>query len=97
MARWVQSSGRTGWYYRVVEPGMVGPNDVLQLLLRPHPTWSLRRLLRVLYQERLNYKDLESMQAVRELAAPWRALARKRLETRTVEDFEPRLNSPPRR
>lgn len=97
MARWVQESGRTGWYYRVVEPGFVMPDDVLQLLFRPYPSWTIRRLLRVLYEDHLNHDDLEEMQTLRELSPSWRALARKRMETRTVEDFEHRLSPPPRR
>lgn len=97
MARWVQQSGRTGWYYRVVEPGFVSPEDELQLLFRPHPGWSMRRLLRVLYEQRLSYGDLEAIASIRELAPSWRALARRRLETRTVEDFEARLTTPSKR
>jgi MOSC domain-containing protein YiiM len=97
MARWVQQSGRTGWYYRVVEPGFVAPDDELQLLFRPYPGWTIRRLLRVLYEERLSYGDLEAIAGLRELAPSWRALARSRLETRSVEDFELRLTTPTRR
>ncbi|MEO0913788.1 MAG: MOSC domain-containing protein, partial [Pseudomonadota bacterium] len=31
MALRVQRSGRTGWYYRVLEPGVVEPGDILRL------------------------------------------------------------------
>jgi MOSC domain-containing protein YiiM len=31
MARRVQASGRTGWYYRVIETGVVAAGDGLEL------------------------------------------------------------------
>ena len=37
----VQESGRTGWYYRVLEEGVVAAGDILQLVERRHPDWSL--------------------------------------------------------
>lgn len=37
MARNVQETGRTGWYYRVLEPGIVNPTDQLILLDRQSP------------------------------------------------------------
>ncbi|MDN5782865.1 MAG: MOSC domain-containing protein, partial [Luteimonas sp.] len=42
MARRVQSSGRTGWYYRVLQPGSAEAGDLLRLDARPHPEWTLR-------------------------------------------------------
>jgi MOSC domain-containing protein YiiM len=37
MAREMQARGRTGWYYRVLEPGWVGAGATLSLVERPHP------------------------------------------------------------
>ncbi|ACM00091.1 Pyridoxal kinase [Cereibacter sphaeroides KD131] len=37
MARRVQLTGRTGWYYRVLEPGTVAPGDRLELIDRRAP------------------------------------------------------------
>ncbi len=44
----VQESGRTGWYYRVLGEGVVAAGDILQLVERRHPDWSLLRLSEVL-------------------------------------------------
>src|SRR5690606_15630671 len=41
MARRVQDTGRTGWYYRVLQPGVARAGDTLQLLERPCPDWPL--------------------------------------------------------
>lgn len=92
MSRAVQQSLRTGWYYRVLETGDVAAGDMLELVARPCPGWSLHRLLQVLYVERLDYAALEEMAALAPLAESWRKLARQRLERREVEAMERRLS-----
>ncbi len=91
MARRVQDSGRTGWYYRVLEPGLVAPGDHIALVDRMAPDWTLRRLWRALYVERLNRAELEGIAALDLLAEGWRRYAVRRLESGRVEDWSPRL------
>lgn len=93
MAKRVQESGRTGWYYRVLETGMVAPGDALTLQDRPHPAWSVARVLHVLYVDTMNRPELEEMAALERLTPPWRALARKRLEQGKVEGWGRRLGA----
>jgi MOSC domain-containing protein YiiM len=40
--------GLTGWYLRVIEPGLVEAGASIATLDRPNPTWSIRRLNRLL-------------------------------------------------
>jgi MOSC domain-containing protein YiiM len=91
MSRAVQESGRTGWYYRVIEEGEVSVGDRLVLVARPYPQWSLQRLLHVLYVDRLNYAALAEMAELPPLAESWRKLARQRVANHVVEDMERRL------
>ncbi len=91
MARAVQHSLRTGWYYRVLEEGQLRAGDALTLVSRPHPDWSLARLLRVLYVNRLDYTALAEMAELPPLAESWRKLARQRVAKHEVEDMEKRL------
>ncbi|SDC99446.1 MOSC domain-containing protein YiiM [Cupriavidus sp. YR651] len=95
MSRAVQNSQRTGWYYRVLEEGEVRRGDRLILLARPCPQWSLQRLLRVLYVDRLDYAALAEMAELPVLAESWRKLARQRVARREVEDMEKRLSGSP--
>ena len=44
----VVRTGRAGWYYRVIEPGTVGPGDLLALQDRPLPQWPVSRLFALL-------------------------------------------------
>jgi MOSC domain-containing protein YiiM len=91
LARRVQETGRTGWYFRVLETGMVATGDALELSERPYPKWSLARVTTLLYVDMLNYEALEELAELTCLAESWRKLARRRLEQRKVEDWSPRL------
>lgn len=91
MARRVQDSGRTGWYYRVREAGRLGGGDVCDLVDRPHPDWPLTRLQDILVRRVTDPGDLEAMTGLAVLAESWRRLARRRLERGRVEDWSDRL------
>lgn len=91
MARRLQSSGRTGWYYRVLEPSRVIEGDALHLLHRPNPLWPVSRLLAVLYTGEQDWRSLEDMAMLKELSESWKRLAARRLETGKVEDWSKRL------
>ncbi len=90
-SRRVQETGRTGWYYRVLEPGSLEAGDAMALDDRPHPDWPLSRVLGVLYETPLDRDELQAMTGLAELAAGQRALAERRLETGAVEEWEGRL------
>jgi MOSC domain-containing protein YiiM len=94
MSRRVQDTRRTGWYYRVLEPGEIGAGDAVERLARPHPQWSVARLLRVLYVGRDDLASLEQMAALDALTPSWRKTAQKRLESGKVESWASRLDTP---
>ena len=91
MALRVQKSGRAGWYYRVIESGVVEADAILQLVARPRPDWPLARLNRLLYVDPLNRALLAEMAALPELAENWRSLAARRLASGKVESWTRRL------
>jgi len=87
-------NGFSGWYYRVLEPGEIGAGDSVERLARPHPEWSVARLLRVLYVDRDDRASLEGMAALDALSPGWRKTAAKRLESGQVESWTSRLDMP---
>lgn len=91
MSRRVQTTGRTGWYYRVLEEGFVAEGDELVLVDRISPDWTLGRLQRALYVDTLNFDELAAMAALTHLPDNWRRYAARRLETRQIEDWSSRL------
>jgi MOSC domain-containing protein YiiM len=94
MARRVQESGRTGWYYRVLQTGHVAAGDTISLVERPAEGWTLERILHVLYRDTLNAESLARLTELPQLAESWRGLARRRLDTRIVESWSRRLETP---
>lgn len=92
MANRVQSSGRTGWYYRVIEPGAIAAGDALRLVERAQPNWPISRLLHVFYVDRMDRSGLKEIAAIQSLSLSWRSLAAKRLQCGVVEPWAPRLN-----
>ena len=92
MARMVQKSGMTGWYYQVLEPGQVGQGDRLQMIERTAPNWPLERVNGLLYVKTDDYEALEELASLPFLAASWKSLAQRRIENRRVEDWSKRLD-----
>ncbi len=89
MALRVQRSGRTGWYYRVLEPGTVQAGDELQLMARPHPEWPLSRVIHLLYTDVLNLADLRALSKL-PLPASWEKLVGRRLDSHSLENWDRR-------
>ncbi|WP_027994736.1 MOSC domain-containing protein [Simplicispira psychrophila] len=93
MARRVQQTGRTGWYYRVLEPGTLQAGDPLTLVARPWPQWPLVRIIDVLYHQPFDAAVLSAL-ATLPLPPPWRRLVEGRLAHGVVENWSTRLEGP---
>ncbi len=93
MARRVQHTGRTGWYYRVVEGGTLRAGDTLEWIERPWPQWPLARVLDVLYRNMLDRAALSDMLAL-PLTPSWRKLVEGRLARGEVESWAKRIDGP---
>ncbi|OLY44851.1 MOSC domain-containing protein YiiM [Bartonella apis] len=86
-----QKSGRTGWYYRVLQEGEVALQDELQLIERLHEEWTIYRLWKAFYVTRTDYEELSHIASLNELSPSWRSLAQKRLDNHEIEDWTKRL------
>jgi MOSC domain-containing protein YiiM len=94
MARRVQDTGRTGWYFRVIEPGSVMAGDHGRLSARPNPAWSLARISHLLYHDRMNRPALAEFADLPDLPESWRRLAMSRLASGRIEDWSRRIETP---
>lgn len=88
----LQETGFTGWYYRVLEEGMVQGGDALEHLERPAPEWPLDRIAKIIYGRSLDAEELHGMASLELLSENWRNLATKRLKSGAVEDWRPRVS-----
>ena len=90
-AKRVQSSGLTGWYYRVLRPGWVASGDLITLRKRPNPLWSLQRVHKTVYLDRFDFEQNSELLAIDELSSAWKVVIQKRLKNRKIESWSSRL------
>ena len=68
----VRIERRTGWYLRVRREGVVRRGDVVRVIARPCPGWTVDRLLRLRYDASRTRAELEAAAALPPLAEEWR-------------------------
>lgn len=73
----VRQSGRTGWYFRVIQEGHVAAGARLSLVARPHPTWTIAAANAVM-TDRVG--DTAALATLDELSSSWQQALRKRLD-----------------
>lgn len=73
MAQLVQKTGRTGWYYRVIRTGLVAQGGHFELLERPQPDWSVRRVTLARFDPALDQQTAIAIASLPELSEGWRA------------------------
>lgn len=78
MARDVQSTGKTGWYFRVKQSGQLKAGDALVLEKRPYPDWPLSRILNGLYARDVSLTELQQLVQL-PLPGSWLTLLQRKL------------------
>ncbi|HLQ96041.1 MAG TPA: MOSC domain-containing protein [Pseudogracilibacillus sp.] len=78
----IQNSGRTGWYYRVVEEGNISAPAALTLLKRPFPEWTIAAANEVMYVRKKDVAAAKALADCPALAPNWKRSLYKRLEGR---------------
>ncbi len=76
----VVKSGRTGWYFRIIEPGLVRLGDAIERQDRPHPEWSIDEANRVMYRGRNDPDSVGRLADCPALSESWRSTLRSRVE-----------------
>ncbi|RAK66062.1 MOSC domain-containing protein [Hymenobacter edaphi] len=76
---WLQETGFTGWYMRVLQPGRVGPTDALVLQSRPFPEWPLTRVNAAKYEQRHDQALVAELLTCPALGGQWRRKLQGRL------------------
>lgn len=94
MAFLFQKTVRTGWYYRVLEPGEAQAGDTIVLQERPCPDWSVRAVTEARLTRRIDRDGALILSTLPELAEGWREAFARMAEKAPPEDTGPRLNAP---
>ncbi|KAI1086634.1 PK beta-barrel-protein domain-containing protein-like protein [Rostrohypoxylon terebratum] len=90
MSSLIQSTGYTGWYYRVIQGGEIQEGDEMELIERINPHWSLKRLHHILYKDTNNTEAITELSNLRGLSQEFLTLFRNRLAQGT-ENMNGRL------
>jgi len=78
----VQQTRRTGWYFRVLQCGSVGPGDSMVLCDRPHRDWTVAAANDVMYGKPRNLERRAELAACEALSHAWRSVLVQRDEPR---------------
>lgn len=79
LAMQFQKTGRTGWYYRVLEEGKAGAGDDIKVVERPLPKWPLERLISARFNPQLDIRIAEEICALSTLSDNWREAFQKKI------------------
>ncbi|KAI8931571.1 hypothetical protein NX059_011225 [Plenodomus lindquistii] len=91
MSRRTQTLLRTGWLYRVVTPGVVQAGDMIHLLGRPLPEWSVARVMYYLFLETDNVKIMKEIVELGPLGDDIKNKFKARLAKGITEDQNSRM------
>jgi MOSC domain-containing protein YiiM len=72
-------TGRAGWYYRVLNPGVIAAGDAVQLVDRPNPDFPFVRLIELISNSNATVAELARLQDMTGLASDWQVRARESL------------------
>ncbi|WP_042478816.1 MOSC domain-containing protein [Bacillus ndiopicus] len=86
----VQQTGYTGFYFRVLEEGVVSKDDELSLLQRQPKEVTISFANRIMHREKDNIEGIKQILEVEELSSNWRKTFLKRLAG-TEKDSSERL------
>ncbi len=79
LAKAMVRNGWCGWYYRVLEPGVIGARDNHLVVERPNPRWPMARFAEVIAARAMGANVLAELVAMDGLAEQWRMKALQQL------------------
>lgn len=79
LALQIQNTGRTGWYFRVLQEGEVEADSPLELLERPYPQWSIQAANEIMHFNKEDLRLADELASCELLAENWRKRLEKRL------------------
>lgn len=87
----VQETGRTGWYFRVLEEGEVCSGTDIECIERTNTDWPISHANEVMHLNQTDWSAAAELADCPGLSNNWRATLLHRVEKQTVEDSSKRL------
>lgn len=96
LALQIQNSGRTGWYFRVLQEGSIRADSPIDLIERPYPQWTIQAANEVMHFHKDDLRMADELASCDLLAENWRNRLEKRL--RGIEStIDKRVHGPNKR
>lgn len=92
LSKITEENGRTGWYLKVLRPGVVSVNDKIELLERSNPEWTIAKCNEVMHFS-ADLSLVKELSEVEVLAYSWKVSLKKKLSGE-IEDKTHRLYGP---
>src|SRR6056297_377459 len=73
LTKQVAQTGRGGWYFRVLQTGIIQAGNAIELVDRPHPDWSVKRADDILFGREVDRAATMELMQIPQLSAAWRA------------------------
>lgn len=89
----IQNTGRTGWYFRVLQEGHIQAGDEFILLERPYPQWTIAASNEVMYVKTDDLRLADELASIELLAINWKRSLFRRLQGQK-EDIKRRVYGP---
>lgn len=80
LTEWVQTTGYTGFYFRVLKEGAISAGDTATILERPGHGMTIAEANRIYYQCKRDAASIRRLLSTPELAASWREALQSRLD-----------------
>ena len=87
----VQDMGYTGWYFRVLQEGIVQPGDGLHLRERPYPHLTLAEANRIMHHDKEDWATIADFLACPLLSASWQNSLRRRINLHAPAEVADRI------
>ncbi|MBY7142655.1 MOSC domain-containing protein [Virgibacillus sp. NKC19-3] len=78
-AKQMVQSGRTGWYFRVLQEGDIKAESDMELIERPYPQWSIAACNEIMFIDKEDLRLADDLSSCDLLANEWRKAMKKRL------------------
>jgi len=88
----VQQTGRTGWYYRVIERGTFEPGSSIHLIDRPFPEFTVKKASEIMYAKPRSPNNDLALAQCPALSASWKETLTKRATKGIAPDTSKRLD-----
>ncbi|MCZ2258962.1 MOSC domain-containing protein [Sporosarcina sp. G11-34] len=80
LALLIEDTGRTGWYFRVLQEGFVEEGQKFKLIDRPVPEWTIEKCNRVMHIEKEDLEKSANLAKCEWLATNWKRTLTNRVE-----------------